>query len=127
MVWTAFSRPLFVLGMMLVLLPTFEGRLPWLKSFMSCGLFQVVGKLTYSTYLIHIAIIAAVQVSSNNTEEISRSRTVYIYFGIYCFSYIAALLISLLSEVPILNIEKTLLFPPKEKKEQSKPGFRSVA
>ena len=39
MVWTAISRPLFVFGMMLVLLPTFEGRLPWLRSFISCGLF----------------------------------------------------------------------------------------
>ena len=39
MVWTACSRPLFVFGMMLVLLPTFEERLTWLRSFMSCGLF----------------------------------------------------------------------------------------
>ena len=53
------SRPLYVLGMMLTLLPTFEGRLPWLRNFMSVGLFQVVGKLTYTAYLIHIAIIFA--------------------------------------------------------------------
>ena len=67
MVWNAVSRPLFVLGMMLVLLPTFEGRLPWFKSFMSNGLFKVVGKLTYSAYLIHIAVIIAFTASSNNS------------------------------------------------------------
>ena len=50
----------------------------------------------------------------------------FIFFGIYSLSYLAALIITLVSESPILNIEKTLLFPPKAKVEQKNKGFESV-
>lgn len=115
MAWTALSRPVYVFGMMLVLLPTFEGRLPWLKLFMSCDLFKVVGKLTYSAYLIHIAVMGAYMYSKNNSELESRDGGIFLFFGIYTLSYFAALIITLLVELPTLNIEKTILFPPKVK------------
>ena len=112
MVWDAISRPLFVLGMMLVLLPTFEGRLSWLKIFMSLGLFQIIGKLTYTSYLIHINIMSAYSLSRSGTTSYSRDGTAYKFFGIYILSYIAAYFLSVLSEWPFLNIEKLILFPP---------------
>ena len=123
MVWTALSRPLFVLGMMMVLVPTFEGRLSWFKSFMSNALFKVVGKLTYSAYLIHIAVMLAFYASSNNSELESRDGGIFYFFGIYVLSYFAAVVITLLVELPTLNIEKSILFPSKpasksEKKEE---------
>ena len=119
MIWNALSRPLFVLGMMMVLLPTYEGRLTWLKSFMSCGLFKVIGKFTYSAYLIHIAVISLYVSSSNNSEVQSRDGGYFSFFGVYTLSYAAAIIITLLVEFPTLNIEKTILFPPKPK---SKPA-----
>ena len=115
MIWNAFSRPLYVFGMMLVLLPTFEGRLTWLKNFMACGLFKVVGKLTYSAYLIHIAVIFAYMCARNNSELESRDGGYFLFFGIYSLAYFAAIIITLLVELPTLNIEKTILFPPKDK------------
>ena len=87
---------------------------------MSCGLFKVIGKLTYSAYLIHISIIGAYGVSVNNTEVASRDRGAFIFFGIYCLSYAAALIVNLLSELPTFNIEKTILFPQKEKPKENK-------
>ena len=65
--WYSTSRPLFVSGMMLVLMPTFEGRLPLVRVFLSCGFFQVMGRLTYSAYLIHIHVLEAINVSIKGT------------------------------------------------------------
>ncbi len=67
MVYNGFSRPLFVLGMMMVLMPTFEGRLPWLFTFMSNPLFIVLGRLTYCAYLMHFTVIYAYTNSRSST------------------------------------------------------------
>lgn len=111
MVWIALSRPLFVNGMMLVLLPTFEGKLPWIKSFLSCRLFKILGKLTYSAFLIHGVIAYAYFGSEQNTELSSRDRSAFLFFGLYCLDYIASVFIYLLCELPTSNLEKTLFFP----------------
>ena len=90
---------------------------------MSNCLFKVVGKLTYSAYLIHYSIIIAFYASTNNSEVESRDGGAFLFFGIYLMSYLAALVITLLVELPTLNIEKSILFPSKpasksEKKEE---------
>ena len=65
MAWNGLSRVGYSLGLMLVLLPLTEGRLPWLRNFMSFAPFQVLGKLTYSAYLLHIAVIDCYIYSAN--------------------------------------------------------------
>lgn len=113
--YNALSRGLFVLGMMLVLIPTFEGRLTWLKLFMSCEYFQVIGKLTYSAYLIHIPVGVAYLYSIKYTPYGSIDTILYHYFGMYTLAYLSALILFLLSEYPPLNIERFILFPKKKK------------
>ncbi len=75
----------------------------------------MVGKLTFSAYLIHIVVVYILVMSSQSTFILTRDATVYTFFGIYVLSYFAAYLLSMSVEVPLLNIEKTILFPPKAK------------
>ena len=35
MLYNAFARSMFVVGLTLIILPTFEGRLPWIKSLLA--------------------------------------------------------------------------------------------
>ena len=96
---------------MLVLLPTFEGQLPWMKNFLSSGVFKVLAKLTYCAFLIHGVVQYAYFASEQNTEFGSRDRTGFLFFGIYALTYIAALCIYLMCELPCQNIEEFILFP----------------
>ena len=112
--YNAISRLAFVLGMMMVLLPTFEGRLTWVKYFMSCEYFQVIGKLTYSAYLIHIPVGVAYIYCQKYTAYGAVDNIVYHYFGMYTLSYLCALILFLLAEYPPLNIERFILFPKKK-------------
>lgn len=104
MVYNGFARPLFVLGMMMVLFPTFEGRLSWLRLFMANGVFKVLGRLTYCAYLIHFLVLAAYVYSINSTNYFSRDFIIIHYLGLYCLSYAGALVVSLLMEAPFLTI-----------------------
>lgn len=54
MMYNAFSRAGFVLGLTLIILPTFEGRLPWIKTFLGSDFMCVLGRLTFGVYLMHI-------------------------------------------------------------------------
>ena len=118
MVYNGFSRPLFVFGMMLVLMPTFEGRLPWLFSFMSNPLFVVLGRLTYCAYLMHFTVILSYYFSLDSSNYFTHTNAIYHYIGIYVLSYAVALGVSVIIEAPLLTIEKTILFPPKPPKKE---------
>ena len=117
MAYNGFARPLFVFGMMLVLFPTFEGRLSWFKAFMMNPLFVVLGRLTYCAYLCHFLVIYSYIYSLDSSRYFTETDSIYHYIGIYVFSYGVALGVSLVMEAPFLTIEKTILFPPKPPKQ----------
>ncbi len=106
----------------MVLLPTYEGRLPWLKAFMSFSLFQIIGRLTYTSYLIHQSLIFLYLAAGENTLVTTADSVIYKYFGIYAIAYLAAFILTLLSESPTLNLEKTLLFPPRKRLNHEAKG-----
>lgn len=120
MAYNGFSRPLFVFGMMLVLMPTFEGRLSWLFAFMSNPLFVVLGRLTYCAYLMHFTVIYSYFFSLDSSNYFTHNNAIYHYIGIYVISYAVAFGMSLVIEAPLLTIEKTILFPPKPPKTKPK-------
>ena len=47
MLFNAFSRAFFVIGLALIIYPTFTNRLTWIKSFLSSDFMCVVGRLTF--------------------------------------------------------------------------------
>ena len=121
MIYNGFSRPLFVFGMMIVLFPTFEGQLSWFKLFMTNSIFKVIGKLTYCAYLMHYLILFSYAYSAESTSFYSEDFMFFHFLGIWSISYLTAMIVSLLLESPILTLEKTILFPPKEKKKALLP------
>ena len=51
--WNMFSRGLFILGLALVLMPTFTGKLRGLSMFLGSNFWSPLSRLTFSLYLIH--------------------------------------------------------------------------
>lgn len=106
--YVAFSHSGFAFALMVVLLPLLFGRLSWLKSFLSWGAFRVIARLTYCAYLVHYVFITMYMVSLNNSNYISKDNVVFHYFGLYCMSYLCALGLALIIEVPFTRLEKLL-------------------
>ncbi len=67
MAYNALGRPLFVTGMMMALMPTFEGRLKVVRVFMANDVFKVIGKLTYCAYLMHYELLWTYECSINSS------------------------------------------------------------
>lgn len=51
--YNATSRPFFVLGLGLIIAPTFVGRLRVVKSFLGAESFAVLARLNYMVYMVH--------------------------------------------------------------------------
>ena len=113
------SRPFFVLGLGLVLLPTFVGRFRIVKNLLSSEIFAVLARLNYMVYMIHCLVLfwfindlrQASYVNSLNQWFFSISTTVV--------SFIFAVPFTLLCEVPFMNIEKYVLFPVKSRPKRT--------
>ena len=51
------SRPFFVLGVGLIIAPTFVGRLRVIKGFLGAEAFVVLARLNYMVYMVHIVVM----------------------------------------------------------------------
>lgn len=52
-----FSRGGYVIGLSMILVPAYAGRLGPVKSFLSSGFFIVIARLNYSAYLLHLLVV----------------------------------------------------------------------
>ena len=55
--WNILSRPLFIIGLIFVLLPTFTGQLRGISSFLGTQFWTPIARLTFSAYLVHPLIL----------------------------------------------------------------------
>ena len=113
--WNMFSRALFIIGLMLVLMPTFTGKLRGISALLGSHFWTPLARLTFSTYLIHYLIIFWYLNSSRSAVYIYSGTLWFNCFATTTISYALAIPFSMIFEVPFMNIEKFLLFPPKER------------
>ena len=105
------SRPFFVLGVGLIISPTFVGRLRVVRGFLTADFFVVLARLNYMVYMVHCLVI---MYYLNNTFASLYVTTVsqwFLAFGVTIVSFLLAIPLTLLCEVPFMNLEKYVLFP----------------
>jgi len=115
-----FSRPFFVLGVGLIIAPTFVGRLRAIKGFLGAQGFVVLARLNYMVYMIHCLVLFHYL---NNTRAGIYATNVSQWFfaiGAIFVSFMIAIPVTLLCEVPFMNLEKNVLFPKKKGSQQVK-------
>ncbi|CAI2387533.1 unnamed protein product [Moneuplotes crassus] len=111
--FNVFSRPLFVTGVGLILVPTFVGRLRVIKGFLSADIFQVLARLNYVVYLIHCVFLFHFFNDMRSGMYITILTQFFTGIGATAFSFLFAIPVTMLCEVPFMNLEKYILFPKK--------------
>ena len=72
--------------------------------------------MCYSVYLLHLFVLLPLLFSAREALIFSYADTMVLYLKVVVFSYLLAIPFALAFEVPIMSLEKLLLFPPKKKR-----------
>ena len=118
MMFNSFSRPLFCLGLTLIVLPTFSNRLTWIKSLLSSDAMCVLGRITFGVYLMHIPWIIMFLADSRQGYWLDNLNVWWLVFGTIPISFLFAIPFSMYAEVPFMNLEKYFLMPKPTAKRQ---------
>lgn len=105
--YNSLARPVWSFGVCLVILLCSFGYGGWINKFLSCSVFNVLIRLNYSIYLVHMLILY-VFVSSNFKAPLylSLEKVFHEFWGDYAFSFFLAILWTLMFESPIIALEK---------------------
>lgn len=123
-IYNATSRPMFVTGIALAIMPTLVGRLRAVNGFLSNEIFSVLARLNYMVYLIHCLVMFWILADLRQGNYVNFVNQWYFSIGIMIFSFLFSIPTTMMFEVPFMNIEKYILFPAPQKKgavKESKP------
>lgn len=101
------------LGVLLILMPTFVGRLRVIRGLLRAEIFSVISRLVFMVYMIHSLVIFWFLVDTRQPFHINNLDLWFVCFGGLIASLFFAIPFTLICEVPFMNIEKYILFPPK--------------
>jgi len=107
--YLTFSRTAFVIGVGLIVVPTFFLHSGVIKSILSNYLFAPLAKLTYGIYVIHFMILYAFIFSVQSTLVMNDLNVLYVYLGVVVTSMMAALILYLFIEMPFAKLDQTYL------------------
>eukprot|EP01022_Parablepharisma_sp_SALTPOND_P026780 TRINITY_DN64887_c0_g1_i1.p1 TRINITY_DN64887_c0_g1~~TRINITY_DN64887_c0_g1_i1.p1 ORF type:complete len:694 (+),score=43.94 TRINITY_DN64887_c0_g1_i1:187-2268(+) len=119
--YVIFSRPGFVIGMMLLIYPVMLGKGLILQSIFGNELFGTLSKLTFVAYLFHPFIVAFYYGSMEQSVYFTGSKIVL--YGIECFviTYFIAFLVAVIVEYPLTLLSKEFLRPSRGPRGAVKP------
>ncbi len=109
MIYLLFSRPLFVVCLVLVMWPSMLGKGRVQKFLLGSHPAYVIGKLTYGIYMYHQLIMDYFKFCEKKSlyfEYVSNSVQFWPYWAMAC---VAATLSFLFFEQPLFNLERMLL------------------
>lgn len=115
------SRPFFVFGFGLVLMPTFVERLRIVKNFLRSEIFIVLARLNYMVYMVHCLVIFWYLNDTRQAGYMTSLNQWMFSIGVTVVSFLFAVPLTLFCEVPFMNIEKYILFPTNRRKTECDP------
>ena len=107
-VFIAFERPVYGLGLSMMILPMLLGHFRPLIRALSIYPWSVLARFSFAVFLIHTAIVQVIMKSQKTVmmaDEYSNTRYT-MYLLIVCMAF--ALPIVLLIEMPAVNLEKLI-------------------
>ena len=105
MMFNAFARTGFVLGLVLIILPTFEGRLPWIKTLLGSDYMWVLGRLTFGVYLMHIPWIKVYLADLREASWFNHISIWFLTMAIILITFLFAIPFTLICEAPFMNLQ----------------------
>ena len=119
--WNMFSHLLFVTALLALLVPLLNMNFPLLRSFLGGYLWQPLARLSFTVYLVHFVVTMWYFGTTRSAIHVSFTSATVSFFSCLILSFLTAIPFCMLFELPFMNIEKWLLFPPRNKKERDAP------
>eukprot|EP01097_Dermamoeba_algensis_P005266 TRINITY_DN3341_c0_g1_i2.p1 TRINITY_DN3341_c0_g1~~TRINITY_DN3341_c0_g1_i2.p1 ORF type:complete len:722 (+),score=200.34 TRINITY_DN3341_c0_g1_i2:43-2208(+) len=107
--YIAFSRIVWSFGLGCVLLMCLTGNGGWVNAVLSHPAFNVLSKLTFGAYLLHPFVLNVLFMDYPGRILYDEFMIITLFLGVACISFGASLVVSLLIEMPIVNLEKLFL------------------
>ena len=117
--YLGFRRPLFAIGVSLIIMPALLGHFDYLRMFLGHLLFNIFSKFVFAMFLIYYPIIQIVQLSAKDSVELNIYNVLKDGAYFFILAFIFSIPIVFLIELPARNI-KDLYFPG-EKKHKKRP------
>ena len=107
--YDSLSRTAWGLSLSWVVLACASGYGGPVNWFLSWKVWAPLGRLTYAAYLIHPIILVVYEMNLVTPLRFTDLTVIYMFVSNLVFSYIAAYVVSMAVEAPMLGIEKLLL------------------
>ncbi|KAK4473177.1 hypothetical protein MN116_004357 [Schistosoma mekongi] len=106
--YTAFHRPIFALGVAIVVSMCALGCGGPIRSILTLSIFRVPARLTYTAYLVHPIVIMFIALGGQNPILLDDLYLMILFISVLLISYFFGFIISLATELPISSILSTI-------------------
>ncbi|XP_060806739.1 nose resistant to fluoxetine protein 6 [Amyelois transitella] len=104
----AFERPVFVVLVFLALLGAMQGVESAMRRILSWRGWVVIARLTFGALMLHMIINKSLVAGRLAPTQLDRQTAILEWFGVAFVSYLAAMPLALLVEIPIQRLHKAL-------------------
>lgn len=108
-IFLTFNKILFVFGVGLIVHLTFLGKFRFIYNMLSINFFNIIGKLTYGIYIVHLYLLFWSFSSVGILSYIDGFYLSIFSVGVFILATICAFIMSLLFECPIIGLLKVYL------------------
>jgi len=116
--YLAFSRPVFVISLFVVIFPALVGKGRILNLVLGHPVFNPFARTTYGAYLIHEILMLFIVLNYKTGYYMIYSDLLFLFVCFFIVSYIFAIILSLGVEAPVIRLETEFLRPkPKNVKK----------
>ena len=114
------SNTFYTAAIGLIVAPTLVGRLTFLNNFLSLGVFEILGKLSFNVYLIQFWVLRYVIHNQTESTDISVGNHIYITIKFLILTFLIAIPVWLAWEMPFNNLSLLIFFAKNEPKSCQK-------
>ncbi|CAL8093182.1 unnamed protein product [Calicophoron daubneyi] len=107
-IYTAFSRPGFIIGVAIIVFLCVTGWAEPYRLVLSWSGFRIPARLTYGAYMIHLAIIYYCVSATKAAFIYDELFLVTFFLSMIVLAYLGSFVLSVLTESPVMAIEKYL-------------------
>jgi peptidoglycan/LPS O-acetylase OafA/YrhL len=123
----AFSKPIFLSGLLLVVTPTLLGyRKSFFNTILTAKLFHFISRISFCTYLVHLLVITQF-IYTIVIDTYYNTLDVFVtYLGLLALSLFFGLLTTLIIELPFSVLQKNLIDFLKKQKNRKNLKIESL-
>jgi hypothetical protein len=113
-IFNSLAHYFFILGIVLVFIPIFAGKLSILRDIFASQFFRPLARISYSALLISSLMLFFIFFTHEQSIYYDHKNMMFIFFSLVFFTYTLSVFIALFLEYPFRTMAKVVFSPPKK-------------